>query len=86
MKFTTEELIRNIIESELTEEEKISMLNNIMTKGRINDGFYLKQDNEGNLECWYRNEDEYGTTDHGPTNYTAEQVVDVAAHNKGRSR
>ena len=36
MKFTTEELIRNIIESELTEEEKISMLNNIMTKGRIN--------------------------------------------------
>lgn len=86
MKFTTEELIRNIIESELTEEEKISMLNNIMTKGRINDGFYLKQDNEGNLECWYRNEDEYGTTDHGPTNYTAEQVVNAAVHNKGKSR
>lgn len=86
MKFTSEELIRNIIESELTEEEKISMLNNIMTKGRINDGFYLKQDNEGNLECWYRNEDEYGTTDHGPTNYTAEQVVNVAAHSKGRGR
>ena len=86
MKFTSEELIRNIIESELTEEEKISMLNNIMTKGQVSDGFYLKKDNEGNLECWYRNEDEYGTTDHGPTNYTAEQVVNVAAHNKGKSR
>jgi len=86
MKFTSEELIRNIIESELTEEEKISMLNNIMTKGQVSDGLYLKKDNEGNLECWFRNEDEYGTTDHGPTNYTAEQVVDVAVHNKGRSR
>ena len=86
MKFTSEELIRNIIESELTEEEKISMLNNIMTKGQVSDGLYLKKDDEGNLECWYRNEDEYGTTDHGPTNYTAEQVVNVASHSKGRGR
>ena len=86
MKFTTEELIRNIIESELTEEEKIALLNNIMTKGRINDGFYLKEDENGELECWFRNIDEFGTADHGPTNYTAEQVVNVAAHNKGKSR
>ncbi len=86
MKFTSEELIRNIIESELSEEEKISMLNNIMTKGQVSEGLYLKQDNEGNLECWFRNVDENGVTDHGPTNYTAEQVVDIASNNKGKSR
>ena len=86
MKFTTEELIRNIIESELSEEEKISLLNNIMTKGRINEGLYLKKDEEGNLECWFRNEDEYGTTDHGPTNYTAEQIVNVVSSDKGMKR
>ena len=73
MKFTTKELIKNIIESELTEDEKIAMLNNIMTKGRINDKVYLKQDNEGNLECCIKDEDE-------STNYSVEEVVDIASH------
>ena len=74
MKFTTEELIRDIIKSEeLSEEEKISVLNNIITKGRINDKVYLKQDNEGNLECYFNNEDE-------STNYSVEEVVDIASH------
>ena len=86
MKFTSEELIRTIIESELSDEEKVSLLNNIMTKGSINDGYYLKKDEEGNLECWFRNEDEYGTTEHGPTNYNVEQVIDIVSHDKGKSR
>ena len=73
MKFTTEELIKNIIESELTEDEKIAMLNNIMTKGIINDHISLKQDNEGNLECYFNNEEE-------SIDYTAEEVVDIATH------
>ena len=73
MKFKTKELIKNIIESELTEDEKIAMLNNIMTKGRINDKVYLKQDNEGNLECCIKDEDE-------STNYSVEEVVDIASH------
>ena len=73
MKFTTEELIRNIIESELSEDEKISMLNNIITRGRINDKVYLKQDNEGNLECCIKDEDE-------SINYSVEEVVDIASH------
>jgi hypothetical protein len=46
-----------------------------MTKGKINDNIYLKKDNEGNLECWFKTEDEYE-----PTNYTAEEVVDIATH------
>ena len=29
------------------------------------------------LECWYRNVDESGQTDHGPTNYTPDEIVGV---------
>jgi len=49
------------------------MLNNIMTKGIINDHISLKQDNEGNLECYFNNEEE-------SIDYTAEEVVYIATH------
>ena len=33
-----------------------------------------------------RNIDEFGTADHGPTNYTAEQVVHIALMDRRRTK
>ena len=75
MKFTYEQLITEILNSELSTEEKTELIARIHHTSKIMDGFYLKKDNEGHLECWYRNVDENGVTDHGPTNFDAQQVV-----------
>jgi hypothetical protein len=88
MKFTIKELIAGVVNSNLSEEDKIELLTRISTTAKIVDGFYLKKGEDGLLEFWFRNEDEYGTTEHGPTNFDVEQVISEFARsvNKARNR
>jgi len=86
MKFTIKDLISEVLKSELDEEQKVSLLEIISTTGRITNGLYLKKDNEGNVECWFRNIDENGMTDHGPTNYGPEQIVAEYALSVGKGK
>ena len=81
MSFTIRELIIDILDSNLDEGEKIEILNRLYTTGRVSDGLYLRR-NAGTdeLECWYRNVDENGQTNHGPTNYTSEETVQAYIH------
>lgn len=76
MKFELKELLDVILSSEMEKEAKVELLDRIYKTGTIAPGFYLRrEDSTDELECWYRNVDENGMTDHGPTNYTPEQVV-----------
>jgi len=81
MKFTIKDLIAGIINSNLSNEDKINLLESIMETGKLNDGLYLKKDEEGLLECWFRNVDENGSVDCGPTCYDIEAIInDYAFH------
>ena len=48
-------------------------------------GFYLHTDKLENgsidMQLWYRNVDEMGTTMHGPTNYDADKIVELMKQN-----
>ena len=77
MKFSAKEFIASVLRSDLSEEAKTSLLENVMVKGIITEGFYLKAGEDGLLECWYRNVDnETGTVDRGPTGWTPEQAIE----------
>lgn len=78
MKFTFKELLDAIMDAELGKEKTVELLDRIYRTGTVAPGFYLrKDDGSEDLECWFRNVDENGQTDHGPTNYTPEQVIGV---------
>ena len=76
MKFTMEEFVNGVMASDMSEESKNALLASVRANGKVKDGFYLRKDDDGMLECWYANVDEYGTIDRGPTNYTVEQVIE----------
>ena len=84
MKFSMKDLAQAIVTANVPEETKVGLLERIMSKGTVTDGLYLKKDGQGMLECWYRNVDENGVTDHGPTNYTPEQIIEEYAQSLGR--
>ena len=75
MKFPAEDFITAIEDSDLTEDQKRTIYAKLKVSGKINDSLYLKKDNEGNFECWYRNVDEKGVVDQGPTDYGIEEVL-----------
>jgi hypothetical protein len=75
MKFTTKELITGIINSNLPDEEKITLLERIMTTGKLNDGLYLKKDEEGYLECWLKTTNKDGNVECVPTCYDVETIL-----------
>ena len=75
MKFTLNDLILELLNMELDNEKKANIIERITTTGRINDGLYLRKNQEGKLECWFRNIDENGVTDHGPTGYDVEDIT-----------
>lgn len=80
MRFSYKELLTVILSSGLENEGIIELLDRIQRGGFITPGFYLRLDEESGLyECWYRNVDEDGMTEHGRTNYSAEQVVGLYA-------
>jgi len=77
MGFTIKELFDVILENDMDNERKSQLLENIYTKGKITDGLYLRRnDGTEELECWYRNIDENGQTEHGPTYFGPEEIVD----------
>ena len=75
MKYKAQDLIDAINNANITEEQKRKIFANLKGSGKINDGLYLKKDNEGNIECWYINKDENNVIDQGPTDYDLDQVV-----------
>ncbi len=75
MKFTTKELITGILNSNLSTEEKIELLDKVMTTGILNDGLYLKKDEDGYLECWIKITDEKGNIEYVPTCYDVETLL-----------
>ena len=76
MTFTLKDLIQGILDSELTEEQKNDFIAKIQESNKITDGLYLRKDEAtGDYQCWFRNVDEDGMTDHGPTNYGVEEVI-----------
>ena len=78
MKFTFRELLDSILKAEMEREQTVELLDRIYRTGTIMPGLYLrKDDSSDDLECWYRNVDESGQTDHGPTNYTPDEIVGV---------
>jgi len=82
-KFTIRDLIRAILQSDLDDMTKTDFLTTISTSAQITDGLYLKKNEDGSVECWYRNIDENGVTDHGPTNYNVDQVIEEYRHSRG---
>ena len=86
MKFTIRELMEAIITSDLDQEGKTDLLTRISTSAQVCDGFYLKKDEQGLVECWFRNVDENGVTDHGPTNYNVHQVIEEYKRSRGISK
>ncbi len=82
-KFTIRELMSAILNSDLDQESKTDLLTRIATSAMICDGFYLKKDDNGLVECWFRNIDENGVIDRGPTNFTVDQVIEEYKRFKG---
>ena len=76
MKFTVQELMATIVSSDMDDQRKTDLLTRVFSTGKITDGLYLKKGEDGLLECWFRNVDENGMTDHGPTNYDVNRVVE----------
>ena len=77
MGFTIKELMDSILESEMDNERKSQLLENIYVRGRITEGLYLRRtDGSEELECWFRNTDENGQTEHGPTYLGPEELVE----------
>lgn len=77
MSFTIRELMDSILEREMDNDKKGQLLEDIYLRGKITNGLYLRR-NAGTdeLECWYRNVDESGQTEHGPTYYGPEEILD----------
>ena len=87
MKFTYKELVTSILNKVSDNEELVEVLDKMHKSNAINNGFYLRHNEEDDsYECWFRNIDEFGTADHGPTNYTAEQVVHIALMDRRRAK
>jgi hypothetical protein len=69
-------LIQEILNSELTEEQKNDLIGKIYANGTITSGLYLRKDEAtGDFQCWFRNVDENGMTDHGPTDYSPAEII-----------
>ena len=81
-----EELVKAILNSnQMTPEEKLYHVMTIInvTNGKshnVANGLYLTtvgDEDNLDLQLWYRNEDQYGQTDHGNTGYSHEQILDL---------
>ena len=82
------ELINRIIkDEELSAEDKAVLIEKVFKASHgmdrfITPGFYLHTDKneetgEIDIQLWFRNVDESGTTMHGPTNYDCDAIVDM---------
>lgn len=82
------ELIEKVMaDEELSEEDKVVLIERIVNASHgidrfVTPGLYLHtavNQEEGviNMSLWYRNEDENGMTDHGPTNYNSNTIVSI---------
>lgn len=95
------ELINLIIaDEELSIEDKSNLFEKLFNASHgldrfISPGFYLHTDkneetSEVDMQLWYRNVDESGMTSHGPTNYSADQIVEMMKREylskKGRTK
>jgi hypothetical protein len=85
-KFTIRELMAAILNSDLDTIAKTDFLTSISTSLFVTDGLYLKKTDDGMVECWYRNVDENGVTDHGKTNFTVDQVIEEFKRSRGVSK
>ena len=78
MSFTLKELITDILDSDLDQGEKIAILDRLYRSGKVSEGLYLRRnDGSDDFECWFRNVDENGQTEHGPTNFTSKETVNA---------
>ena len=77
MRIKLKELLDAIKSSDLSLEAQIDLMYKIVIQKKVSNGLYVKEVEDGCIECWYINIDEDGTTYHGPTNYTAEDIIDV---------
>ena len=74
-------------DEELLPEDKDSLINRLFDAidgidKDVAPGFYLHSEKNAetgktDIQLWFRNVDENGMTDHGPTNYSANQIVDM---------
>lgn len=81
MKFTSKELIAGILNSKLSNEDKINLLDRIMNTGQLNDGLFLKKDEEGYLECWFKTTNDKGNIEYVPTLYDVETIINDYSFN-----
>ncbi len=79
------ELIEKIInDEELSNEEKTILIKKVVNASHqinrfITPGFYLhtdiRPDESIDMQLWYRNVDENGTTEHGPTDWDSDKII-----------
>ena len=82
------DLILQIInDEELTPEDKSNLVEKLIKASHgidrfVTPGFYLHTETntetgEVDIQLWYRNVDESGTTMHGPTDYSSDKIVEM---------
>ena len=75
MRIKLKELLDAIKSSDLSLETQIDLMYKIVIPNKVSNGLYVKEVEDGCIECWYINIDEDGTTYHGPTNYNIEDII-----------
>jgi hypothetical protein len=79
MRIKLKELLDAIKSSDLSLEAQIDLMYKIVIQKKVSNGLYVKEVEDGCIECWYINIDEDGTTYHGPTGYGIDEVISAYA-------
>lgn len=89
-------IVQIINDEELSVEDKSNFIEKIVKASHgmdrfVTPGFYFhtdinKETGEIDIALWYRNVDEYGTKEHGPTNYDNSQIVEMMKQGYSQQR